>query len=420
MQMKIEKIITFVICVFCIQFTYSQVSPELQKKWDKESSKPENPLLQQLPSHLPDRVIITPLELDNNSLAITWRTDTTVKEGSVEIIEGDAYRFPKDNRKRKKSTYNVVEYKDYPMYYHTVTITDLIPDKTYKYRVGNSPFWSPWYTYKHQNFTDTVSVLYFGDVQNGIFDHSGRIFSEALKKFNDAKLAVYVGDLINHANNDYEWSEWHTATQNINSSIPVIATPGNHEYLKNLEGRKVQLSSYWVNTFPFPYEWDAGQFYLDYGFVRFVVMNSNDNIYEQGKWLDQVLSETTQDWVVIVSHHPVFSGAKNRGNKGLLENWLPIIKKYRHKIGLVLQGHDHTYARGGLEDRTGTVENPNHPVFTVTVVGDKYYELEEQRWMDVSYNEVSTYQYIQITKNKIHYQSFSETNTLVDEFVITK
>ncbi len=418
--MKIKKIVALILFVFCVPFTFSQVPPELQEKWDKESSEPKTPLLRYQPSHLPDRVMITPLESDNDVLAITWRTDTTVKEGRVEMIEGDAYRFPKENRKRENSTYSVVQYKDYPMHYHSATIKKLTPGKTYKYRVGNSPFWSPWYTYTHHNFTDTVSLLYFGDIQNGIFNHSGRIFSEAFRKFGDAKLAVYMGDLINHANNDYEWSEWHAATRGINSSIPVIATPGNHEYLKNLEGSKVQLSSYWTATFPFPYEWDAGQFYLDYGFVRFIVMNSNENIYEQGKWLDQVLSETTQDWVIIVSHHPVFSGAKNRENKGLMDNWLPVIKKHRNKIGLVLQGHDHTYARGGLENRTGTNNNPTHPVFTVAVVGDKYYELEEQNWMDTSYNQVSTYQYIRVTKNEISYQSFSETNTLVDEFVITK
>ena len=44
--------------------------------------------------------------------------------------------------------------------------------------------------------------------------------------------------------------------------MPVIATPGNHEYLKDLNGRKVQLSAYWTSTFPFSYTWDAGPFYL--------------------------------------------------------------------------------------------------------------------------------------------------------------
>ena len=40
--------------------------------------------------------------------------------------------------------------------------------------------------------------------------------------------------------------------------------------------------------------------YLDYGFVRLIVMNSNDKIYEQGKWLEQVLSETEG-----VGHYPI-------------------------------------------------------------------------------------------------------------------
>lgn len=396
------------------------ISAELQAKWDEQSSLPEVPLLNHLPSPLPDRVIVTPLKSDNQSLAFTWRTDTTADQGRIEIVEGTEFSFPKDNRERIDATHKVVKYKDFPMHYHTAEVSHLEPGKTYRYRVGYPPNWSPWYTFKQQNFTDTVSFLYFGDTQNGIFDHSRRIYKEALKKFDESQFAVQVGDLINHADNDYEWSEWHAATEDINSSMSILATPGNHEYLKNLEGSKVQLSAYWTSTFPFPYEWDAGQYYFDYGFVRFIVLNSNDEIYDQGLWLDELLKKTDKDWVVIISHHPVFSGAKDRENEGLQENWLPVIKKHKDKIGLVLQGHDHTYARGGLEERTGTKDNPKQPVFVLSVIGDKYYELEEQKWMDVGYNEVSTYQHIKMTKDKISFQSFSETNTLVDEFVISK
>ncbi len=409
----------FAVCVLNIN-AQNAVSKELQAKWDKESSVPEVPLLGHRPSQLPDRVIVTPLKSDNQSLAFTWRTDTSAVKGRIEIVEGDSFSFPKDNRERIEATHKVVQYKDYPMNYHTAEVSHLKPEKTYRYRVGYPPHWSPWYTFKQQNFTDTVSFLYFGDTQNGILDHSQRIYKQAIKRFGQSKLALHIGDLINHANNDYEWSEWHAATEDINTSMPVIATPGNHEYLKNLEGSKVQLSAYWTTVFPFPYEWEAGQYFFDYGFVRFILLNSNDEIYDQGLWLEELLNKTDKDWVVIVSHHPVFSGAKGRENEGLQENWLPVIEKHKHKIGLVLQGHDHTYARGGLENRKGTKSNPTQPVFTVSVVGDKYYDLEKQNWMDVGYNEVSTYQYIEITKNKIHYRAYSESDVLIDEFQLSK
>lgn len=413
--------LTFTLLFFSTNLQ-AQVPPELQAKWDREHAVPENPLLEHRPSALPDRIIITPLADNNDEIAITWRTDTSVKEGMVEIISGDSLSFPKENRERYRTTYHVVQSKDHPMHYHRAVVTEkyLKAGTIYKYRVGNPPQWSPWLTYRHQEFKDTVKFLYFGDTQNGIYDHTTKIYKQAFNKFDDAQLAIHVGDLINHANNDYEWSEWHAATNDINTSVPVIATPGNHEYLKNLEGSKIQLSSYWTTVFPYPYKWDAGSYFFDYGFVRLVVLNSNEKVDEQGRWLDSLLSKTQQPWVILVSHHPVFSGARKRLNKGLQDNWLPVIKKYQNKIGLVLQGHDHTYARGGLPGRRGTVNKPQQPVFTVTVIGDKRYSLNRQDWMDIAYADVSSYQYIVATRNKIIYKAFSETGTLIDCFEIEK
>lgn len=419
--MRIIRYLLFFLCVTCGgSLSAQQVSPELQAKWDKENSVPTNPLLHHTPSGLPDRVTLVPISSDAEEIAIVWRTDTTVKSSDVEIIAGDSITFPKENRQRVKGDYSVIRYKDYPMHYHKAIIKNMDRGILYKYRVGSSPDWSAWYTYRHGSFEDTVKLLYFGDTQNGIYNHTTKIYKAAAKKFDNARLAVYIGDLINHADNDYEWSEWHAATGDINTSIPVIATPGNHEYLKDLNGKKTQLSAYWTSSFPFPYKWDAGQYYMDFGFVRFIVLNSNEKLEEQSEWLDSLLNDTKQDWVILVSHHPVFSGAKNRQNMGLQENWLPIIKKHKEKIGLVLQGHDHTYARGGFPERDINRANPSHPVFTVTVIGDKFYELDRQPWMDVAISNVSSYQYIELTRDKIIYKAYSETDHLIDQFEISK
>ena len=415
-----KNLFSIALILIFFQHISAQVPDELQAKWDKQSSVPENPLLEHRPTLLPDRITLVPIASDNKEIAVIWRTDTLIKEGTLEIVKGDDHSFPKTNRKRITASCQVVQYKDYPMHYHKAIISDLEIGKIYRYRVGKSPHWSAWNTYVHQSANDTLKLLYFGDTQNGIYKHSKRIYKEAFRKFGQAQLAIHVGDLINHANNDYEWSEWHTSTADINATIPVIATPGNHEYLKNLEGKKIKLSNYWTATFPYPYAWEAGEYFLDYGFVRFIVLNSNEKLEQQGKWLDQILSDTEKDWVILVWHHPVFSGSKKRINQGLLDHWLPVIEKHKDKIGLVLQGHDHTYARGGLENRNGTKERPSQPVFTVSVVGDKFYELNKQSWMDVSYPQVSSYQYIEVTKSKISYKAMSETNTLIDEFVIEK
>ena len=38
------------------------------------------------------------------------------------------------------------------------------------------------------------------------------------------------GILININNLDQEWGEWHNSAGWVNGTIPIIATPGNHEY----------------------------------------------------------------------------------------------------------------------------------------------------------------------------------------------
>lgn len=400
----------------------AQNNDSLQRKWDKESAVHPNPLVAYRPTTLPDRILLLPTGSDGSELTITWRTDTSQHAGQVEFLEAKGLTFGEAKRLRVKSTHSVVVHKDYPMHYHKAVVTGLIPGKVYQYRVGNKPYRSNWRVYEHANYMkkDTLNILYFGDAQNGIYNNAAKLYQQAFEANPKADLVIHAGDLINHANNDYEWAEWHAATETLNRTIPMIALPGNHEYLKNLEGSKVLLSDYWKPTFPFPYQWEQGPYYIDQGIVRFIAMNSNQDLHIQGRWLDSLLVQTAHRWTVVLTHHPVFSGAKDRQNKGLLENWLPVIEKHKDKVGLVLQGHDHTYARGGLANRKKDAGRPSHPVFVVSVTGEKYYNLHRQPWMDVSYDKVSSYQLISITKDKILYRAYSETNQEIDAFEVEK
>ena len=87
--------------------------------------------------------------------------------------------------------------------------------------------------------------------------------------------------------------------------------------------------------------------------MRIVSLNSNERRSKsyadkeaQAAWLDRVLTDNPNRWTVVTFHHPVFSPAKDRDNPDLRRLWQPVFDK--HKVDLVLQGHDHTYARSGL------------------------------------------------------------------------
>ena len=64
---------------------------------------------------------------------------------------------------------------------------------------------------------------------------------------------------------------------------------------------------------------------------------------DQLEWLDDTLAGATSPWRIVAMHHPPFSSGKHGSTpraEGLL---VPILE--RHKVDLVLSGHDHDYER---------------------------------------------------------------------------
>jgi hypothetical protein len=76
--------------------------------------------------------------------------------------------------------------------------------------------------------------------------------------------------------------EWFNAPGWVNASVPVIATPGNHEYSRDrhAESGSPRLSSFWQPQFTFPQKWTRGSkescYYIDYQGVRIISLNSNE------------------------------------------------------------------------------------------------------------------------------------------------
>ena len=82
---------------------------------------------------------------------------------------------------------------------------------------------------------------------------------------------------------------------------------------------------------------------VDYQDVRIIVLNSTEKLEQQTKYLEDQLKNCTAKWKIVTCHHSVFS-PPGGGFKFARENWKPLLDKYN--VDLVLNGHDHTYARG--------------------------------------------------------------------------
>ncbi len=375
------------------------------------------------PSPIPDRIVLTWQTDPATSQAVTWRTDTTVAHGIVEIAPADASpRFMLDAEALAAETERV-ETDSGPAHFHSANAQGLRPGARYAYRVGFGELWSEWFHFRTaSDRPEPFSFIYFGDAQNNLLSLWSRTIRSAYSDAPGAAFMIHAGDLTNRANRDTEWGEWFEAGDWIQAMVPSIPTPGNHEYPKDENGQR-RLSSLWRPHFSLA----AGDiegleetvYFVDYQGVRIISLNSNERLGEQAEWLDRTLGSSPHRWSVVTFHHPVFSTAKGRDNDTLRGLWKPIFD--RHGVDLVLTGHDHTYGRGrNLPVGMTEVEAGTGTVYVVSVSGPKMYVLDDEPWWDRAAENTQLYQIISIDGGTLRYEARTAVGELYDAFELAK
>ncbi len=253
---------------------------------------------------------------------------------------------------------------------------------------------------------------------------------------------IHAGDLINNAESDAEWGEWFGAGAWLNAMMPSVPIPGNHEMAEEKD-RPRRLSHHWRAQFALPGNGPDGLaetcYTFEYQNVRFIGLNSNERIEEQTRWLDGVLAANKSQWVVCTFHHPIFSTGKDRDNPALRAAWKPLFDKYR--VDLVLQGHDHSYGRTGLQvpsDPKSKAAENNSPlvsnvatgvqavepetgtIYVVSVSGPKMYKNTRYSFMQRLAEDTQLYQVIHVDGDSLRYEARTAIGELYDAFVLRK
>ena len=393
------------------------------------------------PSKVPDRIIVNLTEDPSHSFAVNWRSEQSVEEAFVEIAlegHGPDHRLPGVARRIKAKTQmfeNENKRDNEPLVkaaYHSAIVDGLEPGKTYVYHVGygddiNAPTWSEWFQIKVPDMDENkpFSFVYFGDAQNDVKSMWSRVIRKSYQMVPEVDFMMHAGDLINHSESNQEWGEWFYAGSYLHATVPSIMTPGNHEYNGG------DLSVLWEPQFNLPKNGPAVDFEetfytMDYRNMRLVSIDARYfNRHAKHRdaiiaWLDKVLSENTKTWTTLFLHYPIYSTAKGRDNKELREGLKPLIDKYG--VDLVLQGHDHTYARG-YDSNNGegkTVVTDAGTVYAVSVSGPKMYESQDQDWMVKRGEFTQLFQIISVEGNKLKYQAFTPLGSLYDGFELQK
>ena len=100
---------------------------------------------------------------------------------------------------------------------------------------------------------------------------------------------------------------------------------------------------------------------------------------------------------------------------------LPLYDKYR--VDLVLQGHDHTYARTH-KLAAGKVVAPSQPgtVYAISVSGPKMYEIEDAfpSLRATTLPHTQAFQVIEIDGGKLAYSAYELEGRQIDRFQLVK
>ena len=399
----------------------------------------------EIPSKDPDRIILTFNGNPSTKRAVTWRTDSSVKKAEAQIaVAGINSDFVKE-----ASTYTAnTEEFDLGLYksnkslivnYHSVVFENLKPNTLYAYRVGFAENWSEWIQFKTANDTySPTQFVYFGDAQNDILNHWSRVIRMAYKTAPDASFVIHAGDLVDSAHKDNEWAQWFKAGGFIHSQWTAIPVVGNHEFQRfdGYEGTLPRrLSIQWRPQFTLPVEENLDEklhetvYSVEYQDILVLVLNSTGQLEEQTEYIREKLTNSDAKWKIVTNHHSVFSPAEGRDFEYARKVWKPMFEKYG--VDLVLNGHDHTYARGHTPVKSQNVNESGifKTLYVTSVSGPKQYKIDKVKIKNYEVDgyksdkmgeETQFFQVINIDNNKLTYSAYTTLGDLYDRAIITK
>jgi len=378
----------------------------------------------------PDRVILNTTAIPEKSLAMNWRTDTTVTTGFVEWALATPGPEFVASAQRLPATFETLRVKhgEEPIIkanYFSAMVDGLTPGKKYVYRVGSDAGWSEWHQVRMPR-PDKLAFIYFGDAQNDIKSMWSRVIREAYKITPEVDFMLHAGDLINRHDHDLEWGEWFYAGSFIHATIPGVMTPGNHEY-----GTGVVLSPNWRPQFNLPKNGPKGLeetcYSVNYSNLKVISLDAEQidespyYLEKQARWLDSVLTHDPRKWTAVTLHYPFFSTKPNRDNEKLRGRFKPILDK--HRVDIVLQGHDHAYGRGmvsNVPSGAGIKDGQSGTMYVVSVSGPKMYDVSNDPWMQRKARNTQLFQIISIEGERLTYQAFTASGELYDAFDLVK
>ena len=324
-------------------------------------------------SSSPVHVLLTFGDAQPLSRNVSWQADSVLRPSWLELVclaDSDTIRVEAQGE--------VFRSRGGQAAYYVARLRDLQAGTSYAYRAVTGKKASPWYQFHTQSGSkDKVEFLYVGDVQDSIGGEANRFLREALSRHPESEFLVCGGDLSDGPRQSC-WDEAFRDIDSVTQAMPLLVVAGNHDYRKGviqwLERRFPLTLSYFLDA-----KIADNQVYtLNYGPVQFFLLDSN-------RELPYLL--TQRDWLKAQLEQ---SRARSRN---LIQRWVfnDLLEDYG--VDLVLQAHEHAYARMTAHEGGQAVT----PVYTVSHCSPKNYEIYENDRYDKSITSSRFYQTVRIS-----------------------
>lgn len=376
---------------------------------------------------------------NSTSRTIMWQLDSSEADAVIEYCMAGA-----ENTQTIAATDKGFTDDGSTTYIHEATLTGLIPNTKYEYRVGyGTDRRSDWYPLETAGASE-YEVLIYPDSQPGDYSGWEQIVKDSAQRNPNTALYIGMGDLVDNGEQAYQWRTWLDSIKPLSARIPLAPTLGNHE-MYTLDWKMREPRAY-LNYFDVPNNgnatFDRHYYSYDYGDVHYVVLDTQlyestheDNhdvhhpdLYDvQVQWLRQDLAANTKKWTVVLMHRDPFQYAFNRpgasraagfDEEGVL--FMPIFDEFN--VDLVLSAHLHSYRnRGHVRNFE---RDASGPLYILTgIAGDARRPNWQQHPLDVYVapdREKNNYMTMTVTPNRLVVRAFLADGTQLDESVIEK
>ena len=274
-----------------------------------------------------------------------------------------------------KANTSILQHPDCTVSKHSCIIKGLTYGNTYEYQVGAEGYWSDIAKFNVTNKkTGNTKILWMSDEQSwveGEMNAFRNVFNGICTEWHsesqssDIKMSEFdfileTGDISQNGRRRPEYYWYFNAIQGYNYKLPIMATMGNNDLLEKKFGQC------FANFFTNENQWANSVHHYMVGNTEFICLNSNTDydyvtgvgtlgtgeentqyqstdefLLAQAQWLDNYLTtrETNPVWTIVYMHLSPFTCVRTKR----VQVFTSVFEK--HKIPLVLCGHNHLYTR---------------------------------------------------------------------------